>query len=323
MIVVGKRGWVNITLETNPGVPVEPSTIYIPFLENSLKEKMEIIPELSARGIRDNQGESSVTGKKEGGGDLKVNLDPTLAPVLLGLVMGNFGTPVSEGDGVYTHTFTRKTNNVPLTTSIISNRAGIDQNLFPYGVVNSAELNFADGMAELTANILSRYPVTSTSGTLSTVSGTLFTFKDARVRVAADLATAITATPLKIKELTLIVNNNAEAVHVVGNEDVDAIAVKNFDVSGNISLNFEDTTQRDLFRNLTKRAMLIEFNGNEIGGGLSEFIQIRVAKMRFENYSPELPIDDIATEGLDFIGEYSSEDAKTIDIVVRNRKSSY
>jgi len=322
-LVIGRRGWVNIALETNPGDPVQPSTHYIPFLECDLMEKLEILPELAARGIRDEQGESSTPGKKHGEGALKVNLDPDLAPVLLGMVMGDFGTPTNEGDGVYTHTFARKANNTPKAASIIFNRAGIDQNLFHSAVINSAELAFSDGMAELTANFLSRFPVASTSGTLSTVSGTLFTFKDARVRMAADLATAVSATSLKVKELSLVINNNAEMIHVVGNNDVNAIAVKNFGISGNISLNFEDTTERDIFRNLTKRAMIIEFEGNQIGGGLSQFVKFRIAKMRFDNYSPELPIDDIASQGIDFVGEYSSGDAKTIDIQVRNRKSSY
>jgi hypothetical protein len=322
MVTIGRRGWVNIAVESSPGVPASPSDIYIPFLECSLMEKMTPIPELQARGIRDEQGESSVIGKKWGEGTLKVNLDPTLAPVLLGLAMGDFGTPTSEGSGVYTHTFARKSDNTPKTASVIFDRI-VDRMLFPYLVVNSAEISFSDGLAEVSADCLSRFPVTSTSGTLATVSGTLFSFRNATIKMGANLTEAESATALKVREFSLTINNNAEPVYVIGNNDVDSIPVKNFGVTGHLALLFEDTTQRDIFRNLTKKAMIVTLTGNGIGGGMYEFVKFRIAKLRFESYTPAIPIDDLATEGIDFVGEYSSSDAKTLDIQVRNRRSSY
>jgi len=322
MATIGRRGWLNIALETTPGVPVVPSNIYIPFLECSLRERMTPIPELSARGIRDEQGENSLIGKKWGEGRIRVNLDPTLAPVLLGLAMGDFGTPQSEGSGVYTHTFARKSDNTPKTASVIFDRV-VDRLLFSYLVVNTAEVSFSDGLAELSADCLSRFPIVSTSGTLTTTSGTLFSFRDATIKMGANLTEAEGATQMKVKDFRLTINNNAEQVYVIGNNDVDSILVKNFGVAGHFSLLFENTTQRDIFRNLTKKAMIVTLTGAGIGGGMNEFIKFRIAKLRFEDYSPEIPIDDLATEGIDFIAEYSSSDEMTMDIKVRNRRSSY
>jgi hypothetical protein len=318
---IGRRGWVGIALETTPGVPVSP-TDYLPFLECSLMEKMTSIPELQARGIRDEQGENSVIGKKWGEGALRVNLNPTLAPYLLGLALGDFGTPVSEGGGVYTHTFSRKSDNTPKTASVIFDRV-VDRMLFPYLVVNNAEISFSDGLAEVSADCLSRFPVTSVSGSLTTTSGTLFSFRDATIRMGANLTEAESAAPLKVREFSLAIANNAEQIWVVGNNDVDSTVIKNFGVTGHFSLNFENTTQRDIFRSLTKKAMVVTLTGNGIGAGLSEFVKFRIAKLRFETYAPDIPIDDVAKEGIDFTCEYSSNDSKTLDIQVRNRKSSY
>jgi hypothetical protein len=322
MATIGRRGWLNIALETTPGVPAGPSDIYLPFLECSLRERMTPIPELSARGVRDEQGENSLIGKKWGEGRIRVNLDPTYAPILLGLAMGNFGTPQSEGSGVYTHTFTRKSDNTPKTASVIFDRV-VDRLLFPYLVVNTAEVSFSDGLAELSVDCLSRFPVVTTSGTFAPVSGTLFSFRDATVRLGDDLTEAESATPLKVRDFRLTINNNAEQVYVIGNNDVDSILVKNFGVAGHFSLLFENTTQRNIFRNLSKKAMVVTLTGAPLGGGMYEFVKFRIAKLRFEDYAPEIPIDDLATEGIDFIAEYSSSDGMTMDIKVRNQRSSY
>ncbi len=316
-VVTGRRGWVGIALETGgAGVPINP-TIYLPFLECNLRERITPIGDNSARGIRDEQSENSILGKSWGEGALKVNLDPTLAPILLGMVMGDFGTPVSEGGGVYTHTFARKSDNAPKTASVIFDRV-TDRQLFPYLVVNSAELAVSDGLAVLTANCLSRLPVASVSGTLTVPSGTLFCFKDAEVRLGADLTATESATPLKVRDFTISINNNSEAIYVFGSRNVDSMVNKNFQASGNLSIAFENTTQRDIFRNLTKKAMVVKFSN-----GVNEYVKLRIAKLRFDDYTPEIPIDDIASEGIDFVAEYSTVDTKTLDIQVRNSKSSY
>ena len=320
-LFIGRKNWLGIAIESNPGVPVSPVD-YLPFTDCDLSGKMSPIPELQARGIRDEQGENSRIGKKWGAGTLKTILDPTLAPYLLGLAMGDFGTPVSQGDGVYLHTFTRKADNTPKTASLTYYR-GVDQQLFTYSVINSLELAFSDGMVDLSADVISRFPVNSVSGTLTTTSGVLFTFRDANIKFGSDLTEAVSGTELKIRDFSLKIENNSEQFFVVGNNDVDSIANKKFAVNGKFSLNFENTDQRDIFRNLTKKAMIVTFTGNGIGGGLNEFVKIRIAKMRFENYTPKFPLDDVETEEIDFVGEYSSIDAKTLDIQVQNRKSSY
>lgn len=320
-VFIGRRGWLGIAIEDTPGSPKPPAD-YLPFLECSLVGRHEIVAEETARGIRDAEGESSQLSKKWGEGTIRMVLDPTLAPYLIGLALGDFGTPSSEGDGVYTHTFSRLSSNTPKTASVTFDRV-VDRNIFTCLVVNSMELSFSDGVAELSADCLSRYPVTTSSGTLATTSGTIFTFKDAQVRLADDLTAAENATPIKVREFSLSINNNAEAIHLSGNEDVEKIAIKDFRVEGSLSLLFEDTTQRDNFRDFAKKAMIVTFTGNEIGNGMNEFVKFRIAKIRFVNFEPSLPLDDVAEQGIDFVAEYSSTDAKTIDVVVRNRKASY
>ena len=321
-VVTGRLGWVGIDLETSAGVPKVPAA-YLPFIECTLQGKHTPIPDTAAYGMRDAQSENSQLGRQWGEGNLRINLDPTNAPYLLGMALGDFGSPVSEGGGVFTHTLVRLNTNAPKSASVTFDRV-TDRQIFTYAVINSLELSYSEGLAEINASLLSRAPVASTSGTLVTASGTLFTFRHASVKLGATVTAAEnSATTLKLREFNLTINNNAEPQFVSGNRDADSIIQKNFLVSGSFRLAFENTTQRDAFNNLTKQAMVVTFTGNGIGNGMSEYIKVRVYKMRFENYEVDVPIDDMVGEEISFIGEYDSTTSKTLDVVARNRKSSY
>lgn len=321
-VKTGRLGWVGIALETTAGVPVNPAD-YVPFLESSLDVRMTPLPDVAARGIRDEQSENSQLGKNWGEGSLRVNLDPSLSGYLLGMAMGTFGSPVSEGSGVYTHTMTRNNTNAPKTASIIFDRVQ-DRQLFPYAVINSLEATFEDGLAELNASILSRAPVASVSGSITTTSGTLFAFRHAQIQFGADVPTAIaSSTFIPLRSFNVTINNNAEAQFVAGNRNADSIISKNFNVSGTFRLAFENNTQRDAFNALTKQAMVVTFTGGGIGGGMYEFVKFRFYKIRFENYSVSVPNDDYVSEEISFVAEYDSTNTTTLDVQLRNRKSSY
>lgn len=319
----GRLGWVALSMETTPGSPTVPVD-YIPFIDSSLMEKIDVLADVSARGIRDAQPENSQLGKQWGDGSLKVNLDATLAPYLIYGALGSLAD-VSEGGGVYTHTFSEVNNsNAPKSLSVIVDRSGVDRLLFPYSVINTLELAYSDKMAELTAAITSRFPTASTSGTLVTTSGFYYAFRHATVQVGSSITNAAnSATPFKIRNLTLKINNNSEAQFVSGNRDVDSYIQKNLDVSGSFTLAFEDTTERDAFYALTKQAMLITFLGNGIGNGMSEFIKWRLYKIRIDQNQVQMPPDNYVSQAITFTAEYSSVDSATVDCVVRNRKSTY
>lgn len=319
----GRLGWVAVAMEATAGVPVPPVD-YVPFLECTLDEKIDVLADASARGIRDAQPENSQLGKQWGEGSLKVNLDATLAPYLIYGAMGQ-DSVVTEGGGVFTHTFaTQSSSNVPKTLSILFDRAGVDRLLFPYAVVNSLELAFSDGMAELTASLLSKFPSANTSGTLTTTSGFYYAFRHATLQVGTDIiAAGNSATPLKIRNFTLSVVNTAEAQFVSGNRDIDTIINKNLEVKGTFRVAFESTTQRDNFYALTKQALIATFAGNGIGNGMTEFIKVRLYKIRIDESNVDTPPNDYVSQEIAFTAEYASANTATVDFVVRNRKSSY
>lgn len=319
-VSTGRKGWVGVAVESAPGTPSNPDR-YVPFLECSLMERHTPIGDVSARGIRDEQADSQV-GKRWGEGNLRINLDPTIAPTYIGAALGTFGSPSDQGSGVYEHTLSRNNSNTPKTLSHIFDRV-TDRLLFPYGVVNSLELSFEDALAEINMNMMSKEPVTSASGTLTTTSGTLFAFRHASIGLGTAISDAEAATPLKIRSFNLTINNNSELQFVAGNRTADSIINKNFQVTGSFRLAFENTTQRDYFTNLTKNALVVTFTGNGIGGGLSEYVKFRLYKIRVDEHTVDTPIDDYISEEISFVAEYDSDNSATMDALVQNRTSAY
>ena len=310
-------------MEASPGAPAQPVD-YIPYLECDIQERIDVLADSSARGIRDANPENSQLGRQWGEGPLRVNLDATLAPYLIKSAMGS-DSVTNEGGGVYTHQMTPvNSSNTPTSLSMIVNRAGVDKLLFPYSVVNTLELSFSDGYGEISTSIMARFPVTSVSGTLVTTSGFYYAFRHATIQVGSDITDAgNSATPLKIRQFNVSVNNNTEGQFVSGNRDVDSYINKNLEVTGSFRVAFEDTTQRDNFYNLTKQAMIVTFLGNGIGNDMQEFIKLRFYKIRIDDSNVDMPNDDYVSQEITFTAEYSSDDGYTMDWLIRNRKSSY
>lgn len=321
-VKTGRLGWIGVAKEITPGVAVNPAD-YIPFLDETMMDMQSVLPDVAARGVRDEQSENSQLGKQWGQGTIKVNVDSKLAGYFLGGAMGQFNAPVSEGNGVYTHTITRNNSNSIQTLSLIVDRV-TDRELYAGAVVNTAEINFSDGLAELSTDLISNFPQTSVSGTLATASGNIFSFNDAQIQLGVNIAAAI-ASPvfIKARAFDVKIENNVDAQFVSGYRNPDSIIAKNFKVSGSLRLAFEDTTQKDAYNNLTKSAMVVTFNGNGIGNNMNEFVKLRFYKIRSDAFKIAAPIDDIITQEIDFVAEYSSIDSATLDIQLRNNKSSY
>jgi len=330
MAVSGRKGWIGIAKEATPGVPVSPST-YIPFNSNTLLGKHEPVGDDEAFGVRDAQYGSSVKGKRFGEGEIGILAESTNIGYLIGGAFGTFGTPSALGDGVYSHEFTRNNSDTPQTFSVTSDRS-TDRELYTYAVINQFSLNFADAEAQATATIMSRFPVTTASGTLTLVSGVLFTFRNAQVQLGANITAAESAVKTEVESLTFNINNNAEMIYrsavVDGSRsdpgDVSLIAMGKFEVSGELTMLFENTTQRDNYSNLSKQALVLNLiTDRDIGGGENDKLLIEIPKMRIQERSMETGIDSFFSETLSFVAEYDSTLSRTSRAILTNRKVSY
>lgn len=316
---IGRKGWVGVAFESSYGSP-ETIDDYIPFTENGLRGMAEKIENEAAYGIRE-RVYNSVGGKKWGEGDIGINLDGKFVGYFLG---GAFGTINSSNvaGSVYDHTFTRNNATEPKSLTVVNNRS-VDTQYYRGASVKTLEINVSDGLASAKASLLSKHPITTASGSLTTASGSVFSFKDVHFAFGSSVAAAAAATNLKTSELTVTVENNSEPVFRHGSADVDVINHKEFEVSAQGTLLFENVTNRDKYYDNTKQAAAIVFTGVGIGGGYSETLTMNLYQTRLDTFELETGLSDFFAENFDLMCEYDEANDKTADAVLRNTKASY
>lgn len=321
-IVVGRSGFVGIAIESSPGTPRNP-TDYIPFETCTLQGKHEPLADVQARGQRQ-RDMTSVVGKQHGEGEISLLLDVNFLGYFLKMALGTEAV-ASAGSGGYDHTFTLNQSSVPTTASVIVDKSNYRE-LFVNSVVDTLEISVSDGLANLKASMMAKFPLVTTSGTNTTASGinTQFSFKDLQVQFGANLAAAQAATATKVKSLTVQLKNNVEPVYRSGNQVVDTFSNKGFEVSGSYGLLLEDKTEVNNYYNLTKQVAIFTFTGALIGGSVYEKITITSYQFRVNDQPIETGIDNLYALVSNFVGEFSVTNAKTLDIVLRNsRVGSY
>lgn len=317
---IGRKGWLGASLETSYGVPTTIAD-YVPFTENTLKGMSEKLNNEAAYGVRERVF-ASEQGRKWSEGDVAVNIDSKFVGYLLASALDDPSSSNVAGS-VYDHTFTREASNTPQSLTLVNDRGGIDRQYVPGAVVKTLELSVSDGLATANANIMGKFPITVTSGTLTTASGGLFSFKDSFFAFGSTVANAAAATNLKPTSFAVTIENGTETVHRHGDADVASVNHKEFEVTAETALFFESTTNRDAYYNSTKQAACWKMTGQGIGGGYFQTLTVNFYQVRIDAQELETGLADFYAETLSILAEYDNANSKSIDVVLRNTKNDY
>lgn len=317
---IGRKGYIGIALESTPGSP-ETIDDYVPFTENTLEGKQEPITNEAAYGVREKVFDA-VIGKKWSEGNISVNTDSRNIGYFLVGALGT-DTPANVAGSVYDHVVTRNNSNTPQTMTITQARGSVDKQYYRGTVVKSLEFSVSDGLVEAKANLLGRFPVTTTSGSLTTASGGIYSFADARFAFGATVADALAATNLKPHDFKLMIENNSVANFRHGSNEPDSIDHGEFEATVEASLYFEGTTQRDAYYGLDRSAASWKLNGPGIGGGYTSSLEFRMYRTYYEDFPLETGLSDFYAVKFKVRCAYDNANSKSIDAVLRNTKSSY
>lgn len=320
---IGRLGYLGLAIEAVAGTPESAPDIFIPFTENSLRGHHEPIMDISARTSRV-KDYSSVAGKRWGEGDVTMYLDSLNAGYLLKLAFGQEArTQKNANPAIHDHLMLPTVSGNAATTATLWDNKGVDCEQYSFAAVDVCEIEVTnDGIATIKASMIAKAPSTVTAPSLTTVSGTLFTWKDMSVRFGADLPTALAATATKVTNFKCTVANNLESNYKSGSNQPDSITYGPLEVTGELTLFFENATDRDAYYNLTKRSLVVTLTGAGLGAGFTEQIQFVFKKVVLEDIDMETGIDDLFAITCNFRAEYDRDQAGYVEATVRNGKTT-
>ena len=327
----GREPYIGVGIETTPGTGVVAKK-YLPFVACTLHGKHEPLEDEAAKGVRDKTW-GVVGGKKHGEGNVEIHVDAENAPYLLYPALGSISSDTASGEStVYDHVITRKTTSTPKTLSIVYNDTQ-DTRKFTYATINTLDLAVSDGLATITAGILSKFPTTGTAS-LSITEERILAFKDYTIKFGsgatgtAALAAANSAAATKVRSFSLKINNNAEAIYQSGDASAQDVTVSQFEVDGEYTIFYESTTERVFYETLLNgsnpvKAMIITFTGDSIGNTHSETIKIEIPNFFIKDRGVDTGIAGFITESPSFVATYDPTEAVSIRVTVTNTTSSY
>jgi len=312
-ITIGRLGYLGLGIESSVGSPAVAS-VYLPFTESSMRGHHEPIEVTSSRTSRA-MDVGSVIGKKWSEGDVKLDLDIVNSGYLFKLALGNeqlaTGTP-------NVHTFYVSTSgNTPKTATLIYGR-DTDVEQYSYSTLDELKIDVKDKLAELSASFKGSFPTVGATQTVTTTSGTVFSFKDLTAKFGASLTAAGIATATPLNELSLTISNNVEVIHRSGSADVSAIRNKGIKISGSYRLFFDSEADKNAYYNLNKRAMKLTFAGNA-----NETLVINIPQFRLNEGEINTGLDDFFAITANFVAEdVVDSGTRLIDVVLSNTKST-
>lgn len=321
---IGRLGYVGLQIEEVSGVAEGAPDIFIPFTENSLRGHHEPLFDNASHAsrVRDYK---SVQGKKWGEGSVAMYLDSVNSGYLMKMALGQETlNTLSASPPVHDHHMYPTVSGNAAKTATLWDYKGVDVEQYAGMAVDVAEVEITtDGIAIINCSMMGKHPSTVTAPTLTTVSGTLYTWKDMNVKFGDTVVAAELASATKLTNMTFQVANNIEFNYKSGSNEPDTITTKQLEVTGNYTLFFENATDRDKYYNLTKKSMVVSLTGAGLGtGGYSELLKFVFKRLTIEDMEYDTGLDDLYAITCNFRAEWDQDQAGYAEATYRNQKST-
>lgn len=229
--------------------------------------------------------------------------------------------PSTGGSNPYTHTYTLSNSNQHQSLSLYWEDP--DRNdMFPLSVVDNLRISVEPlGKVQYTVGFKSKRAREWTNQTQNYTSlGSKFLHQHLSFKLAANVGALAAASPISLKSLELNISANTVFDHVMGTVEPEDILNQQFAVEGNINLNLEDDTYRDLMLNGTYRAMEIKLTN-----GASSILTLQFPRVDFTQWEHDYTLNEIAKQTIQFKANY--DQANALDIIstatLVNTQTSY
>lgn len=318
---------IGLGLEASRGTGVTPQ-IWIPG-----KSPTGVDAQIDKVNIRETRASKMASSgsevvQKKGGGALEFYLRNNSIGYILESLCGQSSVSTLSS-GVYEHTFTILANNPehPSLTLALS-RPG-DQD-FEFALALAKVLGISVDPADL---VMANAEFLSASegadhADYSPVFGSddyYFRHQDVTLKLATNLAGLSGASAISVKTADMSVDNKARTNQNVSELNAGNVIAGDFEIGGNISLDYVDETYRDIFVAGAYRALQLKMERADIdlGGGNSPSLEINLPRISFSSREEERPIEDIVKEGIGYQAHWSEADSLGIQVKLVSETADY
>lgn len=268
------------------------------------------------------QGSSMVQKRTEG--ELEFNVRNGSIGYFLLSLLGSVNT-ATNGDG-YDHTFSILTGNPQYPTLTLAlSQLGQQDYQYARVMVNSLEIrtpvddliNATVGFVGTTETAVSDYTTAFPDDDY------FFRHYDITIKMASTVAGLGAATALKLKEFALSIVNNARVNQNISELTPGDVLALMLEISGTMKLDYQNETYHDLYNSEGYNAMSITMTRSDIDidTGVHPEIVITLPKVSLTNNTADRPIDDIASEEIEFMAHH--DDDTPFTVVVTNEIANY
>jgi hypothetical protein len=275
--------------------------------------------------------QSSVIGKRMSEGDLEFNVRNGTFGYLLLSLLGKVSTSVNADTSteVYDHVFSleNSTPEHPTLSLALSQGANFQDYGYPLALVSSLEINVSPSdVVNATASFIAGDESAETEFTPSYASSDhLFNHSHCKVYFASTLTGLDAANATSFKELSLPLTNNARDNQNAGELSPSNMFAQLAEITGSITVDYEDETQRDAFFDNDFQAMRVELinTGETIGAAANPSITFDFPKVSFNTRNMNRNIDDVVQEELEIKAHYDETESTGISATIINEVTSY
>jgi hypothetical protein len=320
--IIGRNIEAGVSLEASRGVAESTVSKWMRNVSCSIVERAEHVIDDTSRGrLEDSDGRRVIKQWVEG--DMEGIVHADALGYLLKSLYGTVNTATVTG-AVKDHTFTLLQNIQHPTLSVFVKDGSVQQKVFKGGMLKSFELNAAvDNYVRFKAAFQA---ISGASNAASPSYGTEYDFiaKDITVKFATSVAGLGAATAIKAKDLNLVWDQGLIVDHVFGAYAPNDILNSKMSIEGDFTVNYGETTYKDLYLADTDQVCQITIQGAaDIGSANNPTITITLYKIRIMDWNRSGGNDELVTQPVSFKAFYSPADTKASQVVVRNLTASY
>lgn len=314
---VSRRGSLGLAIEASKGTPAIP-TYWLPYVNMTFFDTIDSAAESQGMGNIADQDSFYVT-MTSGEGDIESQIYDQGLGYILSSLLG--AKPVSAGSAPTTHTFTLSQTNVPQTLSLYWTDPDRDY-LFPNAVVESVKISVSPGgIVDYTVHFKSKTARNWTHQVPNFTSlGAKFLHQHLQFKLATNLAGLAAASAVSLKNLDLTIDRKSIFDQVMGTVEPEDILSQEISVEGDLQLNLQDDTYRNLM--LTGGYQACEI---KLLGSANSSLDLQFPRVSFSKWEPDMKLTDIAQQKVSLKANYDSAGGNQIisTATLVNLKTNY